>query len=415
MKNPAYTKKHWLLLLFVALMMGSSLGLLTNGNGVFYAPMERDLGIARGAISLHTTFKSFATAFASLTIPQLTDRLGFKKVLALGIALGTLGTALMGVSDSLFMIYFLGVIRGLGTAFYSMVPMSMVLSRWFDKNRGLATGLASGTSGIVGSISAPILSIIIDSLGWRQGFLFKALFVFLLGLPILLYPFKLDPRDEGLLPYGYEKKKERKVIRRSEVKDIPITNFIFVALMILGFLNTVVMYMNSHFPGYGESVGLSPETASLMLSGAMIGNLVWKNIFGVLSDRIGSVKASLSMMAVAFGAIAMMIFYQTPPALILGSFFFGGTFAISGVALPILSTHFFGPISGPEVYSKVNFLASFGGALGVGATGLIFDSTGSYIPAFVMALGLLAINAVVLLLAQKHAVQKTGQESEEAA
>ncbi len=73
MKNPDYTRKHWFILLFVAMMMGSSLGLLTNGNGVFYAPMERDLGIARGAISLYTTFKSFATAFAALTIPQLTE------------------------------------------------------------------------------------------------------------------------------------------------------------------------------------------------------------------------------------------------------------------------------------------------------------------------------------------------------
>lgn len=79
MKNPAQTRKHWVILLFVAMMMGSSLGLLTNGNGVFYASMERSLGIARGAISLHTTFISFATAFAPLTIPALTERFGFKK------------------------------------------------------------------------------------------------------------------------------------------------------------------------------------------------------------------------------------------------------------------------------------------------------------------------------------------------
>lgn len=46
-------------------------------------------------------------------------------------------------SNDLFFIYILGLVRGIGTAYYSMVPMSMILSRWFDKNRGLATGLAS--------------------------------------------------------------------------------------------------------------------------------------------------------------------------------------------------------------------------------------------------------------------------------
>ena len=402
LENPAYTKKHWFILLFVAMMMGSSLGLLTNGNGVFYAPMERNLGIARGAISLHTTFKSFATAFASLTIPTLTERFGFKKVLALGVALGTIGTALMSVADNLPMIYFLGVIRGLGTALYSMVPMSMILSRWFEKNRGLATGLASGTSGIVGSISAPLLALLTDGFSWRTAFLFKGLFVLLLGLPVLIYRFELNPQDEGLLPYGYEKKKERTVVRRSEIKEISMTNFAFIALLIIGFLNTWVMYMNSHFPGYGESVGLAPETASLMLSGAMIGNLVWKTIFGFLSDRIGSVKSALSMFAVSFVSFVIMIVFQNPAALIFGSFMFGGTFAISGVALPILSTHFFGPILGPNIYSKANFLASFGGAIGVGFTGLIFDNTGSYVPAFVIALGLIAMNVVVLIFAQKY-------------
>ena len=410
MKNPAQTRKHWDILLFVAMMMGSSLGLLTNGNGVFYAPMERSLGIARGAISLHTTFKSFATAFASLTIPFLTERFGFKKVLALGVILGTIGTALMSFSNNLFLIYALGVVRGLGTAFYSMVPMSMILSRWFDKNRGLATGLASGTSGIVGSISAPLLALVIDNFGWRQAFLAKGLFVFFLGLPVLLYRFELNPQDEGLLPYGYEEPKERKVIRRSQIKDISLTNFIFISLLIISFLNTFVMYMNSHFPGYGESVGLSTEIASLMLSGAMIGNLVWKTIFGLISDRFGSVKGSLTMFAATFIAFVLMIVFRNPAALIFGSFMFGGSFAISGVALPILTTHFFGPITGPNIYSKVNFLASFGGAFGVGATGLIFDYTGSYIPAFVVALVLIAINGIVLVLAQKYFVNKEKDE-----
>lgn len=99
-------------------------------------------------------------------------------MLALGVILGKIGTALISFSNDLFFIYVLGLVRGIGTAYYSMVPMSMILSRWFDKNRGLATGLTSGTSGIMGSISAPLLALVIDNYGWRQAFLTKGLFVF---------------------------------------------------------------------------------------------------------------------------------------------------------------------------------------------------------------------------------------------
>lgn len=222
---------------------------------------------------------------------------------------------------------------------------------------------------------------------------------------------KIEDLRRGLLPYGYEKPKERKVIRRSEIKEVSLTNFIFISLLIISFLNTFVMYMNSHFPGYGESVGLSTEIASLMLSGAMIGNLVWKTIFGLISDRFGSVKGALTMFTGTFISFILMIVFQNPTALIFGSFMFGGFFAISGVALPILTTHFFGPITGPNIYSKVNFLASFGGAFGVGATGLIFDYTGSYIPAFIVALVLIAINGVVLVMAQNYFVKNERMDS----
>lgn len=388
------------------MMMGSSLGLLTNGNGVFYAPMARDLNILRGSISLHTTFMALAKALTALTVPKVVEKLGLKKTITFGVILATLGTFFMGFVNNTFFIYLLGVIRGAGANYFSLVPMAMILNRWFDKKNGLAIGLASGTSGIIGAIAAPILTSMIHAYGWRFAFIGKSFFVLVLVLPAILYPFSLDPTDDGLLPYGHEKQKDRDVIRRSEVKQNSPTNFLFIALMIFSFLNTLVLFMNSHFPGYGESVGLNPETASLMLSGVMVGNLVWKAFFGVLSDKIGAIQASLSMLTVSSLALLSLIFLQHPIPLILGSFFFGTSFSISGVALPILSNEFFGPVVGARVYSKLNFLSGIGGALGVGLTGYIFDFTGSYIPAFVMGLGFNLINAILLIIARRKQPEK---------
>ena len=399
MGNPAYTKKHWFVLIAVAMMMGSSLGLLTNGNGVFFAPMARNLDVPLGSISLHTTFKAFSTAFVALTIPQFIERFGHKKLLFVGVAAGTLGTFFMGYAENLPTIYILGAIRGIGTAYYSLVPMAMILTRWFDKKIGLATGLASGTSGIIGSIFAPILTLLIESIGWRYAFFVKSLFILLLGLPILLLPFELDPTDEQLLPYGYENNEKDSGSLRVPVKNIGSLNVVLIILLLVSFLNTFIIYMNSHFPGYGESVGLSPERASLMLSAAMIGNLVWKAIYGLLSDWMGPVNSAIMMTSIPFLAILSMILFQEPILLIVSSFFFGGTFAISGVALPLLSNYYFGPVTGGKVFAKVNFLSAFGGAIGVAVTGYIFDYTGSYVPAFIIALAFFAINGCLLFAA----------------
>lgn len=383
-------------------MMGSSLGLLTNGNGVFYLPMARSLNVPLGSISLHTTFKSFATAFTALTIPTVVDKLGIKKTIALGVSLGAIGTYFLSIAQNVSLIYFLGVIRGIGFAYYSLVPMTMILNRWFDKHNGLVIGLASGASGLFGSISAPLLTLAIENFGWRHAFIIKSVFILLLVVPILLLPFQLNPKDEGLLPYGYTKDRERTLIRKSDLTDSIHVKQIFAALMTISFLSTLVMYINSHFPVHGEAIGLRPEVASLMLSGAMIGNVIWKAIFGALSDRIGVIKTTIAMFSIGLLSLSIMTFSQHPTLLIIGSFLFGGIFAVNAVGLGLLSNNFFGPVTGAKVYSRLSFISSFGGAIGVGLAGYVYDYTGSYILVFTVAISFILVNFLLLLFAQKQ-------------
>jgi len=403
LENPAYSKKHWIVLVSICLMVGSSIGLLVNSNGVFYTPMATDLGVLRGTISLHGTFVSMSTAFASLVIGQFFDRFAWKNTILFGVVFGFVGTLLMAFTSNIILIYIFGIIRGIGSAFFSMVPMTMIVNQWFQKRKGLAIGLASGTSGVFGALAAPVLAAIIEASGWRFAFIVKGVFSVILALPALLIPYAFNPKDEDLLPYGFEKEAiDSKPIRQTEPENLSAARISFIALMTLALLNTMVVFVNQHLPGYGESVGLNSETASFMLSAVMIGNLTGKFSFGAISDKIGTVKTSLGMISISTLSILILIFLQQPFTLVLGSFLYGAIFSVGGVALPLFSTEFFGPVTGVKVYSQVNFIASVGGAVSVSLVGFIYDFTGSFIPAFVMALAFNLINVVAILLAQKQ-------------
>ena len=408
MENAAYKKKHWIVLISVCLMVGSSIGLHVNANGVFYTPMATDLNILRGTVSLHGTFKSMATAFGSLIVTQVVDRFGWKPTILFGVVFGFLGTFFMAFAKSTLLIYFLGIVRGVGSAFFSMVPMTMIVNQWFHEKKGLAIGLASGTSGVIGALAAPIFASIIEISGWRFAFIGKSVFSVLLALPILLLPYTFNPRNEGLLPYRYkEEKNDSKPIRRTSYDyTTRAPKIVFAALMVIALLNTMIIFINQHFPGYGESVGLDPETASFMLSAVMIGNLSGKFSFGAISEIIGTVKTVLGMIAISTTSILILIFFHQPFALVFGSFLFGFLFSVGGVALPLLSTEFFDPVIGVKVYSQVNFIASMGGAVSVSLVGFIYDFTGSFIPAFVMALIFNVINVIAILVAQKFQANK---------
>src|SRR5699024_9355491 len=200
-------------------------------------------------------------------------------------------------------------IRGVGSAFYSMVPMTMIVNKWFQEKKGLAVGLSAGTSGVIGALAAPILASLIETNDWRFAFIIMSIFVVVLALPILFIPYAYDPRDEGLLPYGFKKpEKSSKPLRQPSLENNRSTKIVFAALMLIGFLNTTTVFTNQHFPVYGESVGLSPDTASFMLSAAMIGNLSGKFAFGALSELIGTVKTSLGMFVISIISTLMLIF-----------------------------------------------------------------------------------------------------------
>ena len=227
--------------------------------------------------------------------------------------------------------------------------------------------------------------------------------ILILLLPALFFPFSLDPREEGLLPYGYNKKeKQSSVIYRTTVDNSRGAKITFFALAVIALLNTMVVVMNQHIPGYGGSIGLSLEHSSLMLSAVMVGSVVAKLSFGVLSDVIGIIKASMLMISLSILSILLLIFMRQPYILVFSSFLFGSAFSIGGVGLPILTYEFFDPYTAGELYSKISFMAGVGGALSVTIVRYIYDFTGSYIPAFIIGILFNLTNIVAILLANKY-------------
>lgn len=77
------------------------------------------------------------------------DRFGPKKVIIPGVVLTSTGLALCSIINSLFrMCVFCGVPVGKGAPFISIVACSSILAHWFEKKRGLASGIATSGMGI---------------------------------------------------------------------------------------------------------------------------------------------------------------------------------------------------------------------------------------------------------------------------
>lgn len=311
------TRKHWLVLIVVSLMFSAFAGINNNIIGVFYSPVAEDLGILRGSFALHSTITLIVNGFVSLIVPKVVDRYGWKPSLISGAVLAFIGAAGMAFTENLWLFYVLGGLRGAGGAFFGMVPMAMILNNWFYEKNGLALSLASGLSGLIGMIFAPIFTSIIQTTSWEFGFIAMGITLVAFIIPAILYPFSADPRDEGLEPYGYSATTGETETVDSQLMNIKTRNnkyitITFVSLLIFTVLNTNVVGINQHFASYGESVGMSA-----LLSG----NLFFKLALGPLSDKFGAVTSTVIMIIVNIIGLVLLIGTQAEYATILTVFF----------------------------------------------------------------------------------------------
>ena len=54
----------------------------------------------------------------------------------------------MGFVKTLPMFYILGALRGMSTALFSSVPLTMIINNWFVEKHGLATSIVLSFSGV---------------------------------------------------------------------------------------------------------------------------------------------------------------------------------------------------------------------------------------------------------------------------
>lgn len=165
MNNKNRSIKHLIVLIVCCGLAASSIGVCVNSAGVFYTPVSESLGIMRGTFSMHGTISLLATAVISLFVPAIMKKYSYKVILIFSVLVAGGSTILMAFSKGVLGFYILGAIRGVSSGLFAIVPITMIINKWFYKNHGLATSIVLSFSGIAGAVCSPIFTKCIQSFG----------------------------------------------------------------------------------------------------------------------------------------------------------------------------------------------------------------------------------------------------------
>ena len=347
----------------------------------------------------------------------LVDRIGSRKTMSFGVILLALGLVLSrwGTHPWHFYITF-GVLAGAGLCITGSMPLTIIVKNWFEKKRGLVLSIIFFGSGLA-HVWYPAIAALVTTFGWQNTFLIEGLIVAATLLPLTALFMRYHPREKGLLPDGVLKPEEvlpspdvntlQNMNHNGETADwtLPkaIKNGRFWMLWLTMFsVNGVMQHiLVAHHIAFAVDVGYSQTFASAALS--LYGIFFCAGcLFASLSDRIG--RESMITIGTVIGIssiIVLMLIGDTSQPWML--YYYASAFGLSmGLAMPTTAAAITDVLRGDRVGAAIGFIwfgFAAGGTIGPWLGGWIFELTGNYVPAFIVAITFFVIGCSSVWLA----------------
>lgn len=380
-----------------------------QGFGVLIIPIERAFGWDRWVISAAMSLRQLESGIVSPAVGFLLDRVSARKLIfwsAVIAGAGFLGLASTAGIVSFFLFF---VIISLGASGVShAVTWPVIISRWFRRKRGLATGLA-----VMGPIfGSPIVILnthIEAAYGWRLLLVGYGIII-LIGVTLLSMVVRDHPEPYGLRPDGDAPEDESSgdrsggpSSRRSDpgltVQAVLRTKEFWLFTSYLSGTFTVNSAFQVHMiPYFQQDMGLTSAWAAVVMSTVFIVSGIGRVGGGYLLDRL-DYRLVLAVVAAVMG-FSLLYLQVVDVKTVAATWPFALLFGVSfGCLIPMrgaVGSIMFGTRTIGGVLGILQGASIAAGVIGPLVMGIIFDLNGSY---SVAIWGLIVISALMVPLA----------------
>lgn len=369
--------------------------------GVFLPVLESEFGWSRTLLSAASSLAFLTMGFLAFFGGRLNDRYGPRWLLSFTGAVTGLGYIMMSVMNAPWqLLVFNGLFVGIGLSTHDVVTLSTVAG-WYQKKRGLMTGIVK-TGSATGQVLMPIIvTAIIAIAGWRSTMLIMGVFI---GVS-LVFVAQWMQRSASAHSSSINNAVNPDLNAGFSFEQARRTRLMWtmcaIQLLIFPTLTSIPLHIVSH----AIDLGMNTATAATVLSLIGAASIAGRLAIGLLYDRIGGRLALAACLLPMMGVLASLLFIQNPVFLYVFAFFYG--FAHGGLFTAMSPTiaEFFGMKAHGAIFGCVLFFGALGGALGPVVTGIIFDRTGSYDLAFTI-LTLFVTSSFVLAMTLKSSTTR---------
>jgi sugar phosphate permease len=401
----------WRIVVGVGIGMGTGIALYLMVSSLFVTRITDEFGWSRGDLSLAAAVGYIVGALSLAVIGRLLDRHGYRRVVLVcvpGLALVYLGAASIEGSFTIYVI--LMVVAGIFGTGTGALSYTRPLIAAFDRQRGLALGVAASGISVTAIAMPPLLAYVIGAHGWRAGFIAMAIITLGIGLPLALWFIgrvknerHVDTETLTLSELPEASEAERRA------PSIPLRQ----AMQGKQFWLLVVALVAINIPGSGivgqlapllSDQGLSDTATGLALSVYALGLMAGRLITGFALDRVPVARVAAAMTGVpAIGALILLVPEPHVAVALVAVALIG---LQQGSELDLLA-YFISRNFGFGHYSSIFGAIATAGALatasGIVLFGQVHDATGTYTIALMVGAFAFLVGAVAFFATSRVA------------
>ena len=390
-------------------LLGGSIVAMTLGSGVsfwsiglYIEPLETDFGWSRGEVSGAISIVLLTGGAAGPFVGRWVDTRGARRIILIGAVMTAATYVLLATTSELWQWYLYSAINGVFRQMMFFIPFQALISRWFERRRGVALSILGTGFSLGGVVVVPPMRLVIDNLGWEASFVFSAIAILVVFIPIGALLVRNDPADMGVQADGVALPEGGAPARR--LTGLPLRaalktpHFWLIGIALTCFFFGLFGMLVHQIPLY-ESIGVPRGTAALIVSMAALCGVGSRIAFGFIGDRVARFEYIVIAMSISLIG-AMLALLLIPGYIGIACF----------IAFWVVGTGG-GPIMEAMLLTRMFGLAHFGALLGaivvveeVGLVtsptivGWIFDVTGSYDLALVLFVGSFTLAALLFVL-----------------
>lgn len=355
--------------------------------GVFFSALETEFGWSRALISSFTALSMFMMGVFAIFGGRLSDRFDSRIVLSVTGLLFAFGYAMISQASEVWHMYLLfGLFISAGMATHDVVTLS-VIARWFERRRGIMTGVVKTGTAFGQFILPPTCALLIAAYGWQEAVVMLGVAA---GVLLLIAASRVRPMPKPAATPGVV---AAPAITFSEARRTrQFWTICAIQFLFFPTLTSVPLHMAVH----GTDLGMTPTLAASLLSTMGIVSAAGRLVIGGYSDRIGGRNAYKLCLVPLIAALLLLTVVRDHTMLFaviaLYGFAHGGLFTV--VAPTIAES--FGTGALGSIFGPVVFCGTVGGAISPILLGRVYDVQGSYELGFA-TLAVLATIALMLV------------------